>query len=127
MSITVPHSRDETYSAPQEHDDIDPISACIPSPRKPSRLDCQPQNHASICSQKKESFHDKVSQSTAILELIRPDKRRFFRPLAEAITASGADQLGKILILFCDEYPDARAVVESLLADTSDDIVDVSR
>ncbi|KAF7876470.1 hypothetical protein EAF04_001560 [Stromatinia cepivora] len=61
-----------------------------------------------------------VSKSSTILISVDPDKRRFFQPLADAITSSSADQLGKILLRLCVEYPDARAVVESFLADTSD-------
>ncbi|QSZ31427.1 hypothetical protein DSL72_000992 [Monilinia vaccinii-corymbosi] len=58
------------------------------------------------------------SLSSTILRSVEPDKRQFFRPLADAITASSADRLGKILLRLCVEYPDARAVVESLLAAT---------
>ncbi|KAJ8063681.1 hypothetical protein OCU04_007546 [Sclerotinia nivalis] len=92
----------------------------IPPPQKPTiEFDSQSRTSSNPKPLRRESFP--VSNSSIILISIDPDKRRFFQPLADAITSSSADQLGKILLRLCVEYPDARAVVESFLADTSDE------
>ncbi|KAI9643560.1 hypothetical protein NHQ30_008179 [Ciborinia camelliae] len=98
-------------------------TTCILSSEKPIGIDNQPQIRSSTNPKplKRESFQSGVSLSSIILKSIEPDKRRFFQPLADAITASGADQLGKILLRLCVEHPNTRAVVESLLADASDE------
>lgn len=91
----------------------------IPPPQKPTiEFDSQNRTSSNPKPLRRES---PVSKSSIILISIDPDKRRFFQPLADAITSSSADQLGKILLRLCVKYPDARAVVESFLADTSDE------
>ncbi|CAD6455616.1 d80eb68d-dd62-499c-a43b-a69d7152df21 [Sclerotinia trifoliorum] len=89
-------------------------------PQKPTiEFDNQNRTSSNPKLLKRESLP--VTKSSIILISIDPDKRRFFQPLADAITSSSADQLGKILLRLCVKYPDARAVVESFLADTSDE------
>ncbi|KAF7943400.1 hypothetical protein EAE96_011326 [Botrytis aclada] len=78
----------------------------------------QPQSRSSDPKPLRKDELSLLSPSSTILISIEHDKRRFFRPLAEAIASSSGEQLGKILLCLCVEYPDARAVVESLLANT---------
>lgn len=98
--------------------DAEPPANAV-SPQKPFGFDTESQSRS--LTNPEPLRKDKLSQSSTILISIDSDKRRFFRPLADAITSSSGNQLGEIVLRLCVEYPDARAVVESLLAATSDE------
>lgn len=93
-------------------------AASIISLQKPIAFNCQPRSFSST-NQNVLNKELETSQSLNILRSIESDKRRFFQPLADAITSSSAEKLGTILLRLCVAYPDARAVVESLLTDTA--------
>ncbi|KAA8566646.1 hypothetical protein EYC84_009185 [Monilinia fructicola] len=143
--ITVPPARDENHLSSKDDDDIKQISSkrikgekaksgfdpdnetsYTPSSEKPIVLDGRSSNRSLTNAKPLERESLELSQSSYILKSIDPEKRRFFRPLADAITASDSAQLGKILLRLCVEYPNTRAVVESLFADTSNEDVDAS-
>ncbi|KAF7910376.1 hypothetical protein EAE99_011292 [Botrytis elliptica] len=117
--VTAKEGHDGEFESNINSDSDNETSANTASPQKPFGTDLEPQSGPS--TNPKPLRKDALSQSSTILISIEPDKRRFFRPLADAITSSSGDQLGKILFRLCVEYPDARAVVESLLADTIDE------
>ncbi|TGO14718.1 hypothetical protein BTUL_0049g00270 [Botrytis tulipae] len=117
--ITTKEGHDGEFESNINFDSDNETSANTASLQKPFGLDHEPQSQTS--TNPKPLMKDELSQSSTILISIEADKRRFFRPLADAITSSTGDQLGKILFRLCVEYPDARAVVESLLADTIDE------
>ncbi|TGO47924.1 hypothetical protein BCON_0258g00030 [Botryotinia convoluta] len=117
--ITTKGGHDGEFESNTNFDSDNETSANTASPQKPFGLNYEPQSRSS--TNPKPLRKDELSQSSTILISIEPDKRRFFRPLADAITSSSGDQLGKILLRLCVEYPDARAVVESLLADSIDE------
>ncbi|KAF7912273.1 uncharacterized protein EAF01_001294 [Botrytis porri] len=117
--ITTKDGHDGEFESDTKFDSDNETSTNTASPQKPFGFNCEPQSRSS--TNPKPLRKDEISQSSIILISIEPDKRRFFRPLADAITSSSGDQLGKILLRLCVEYPDARAVVESFLADTIDE------
>ncbi|KAF7929845.1 uncharacterized protein EAE97_009442 [Botrytis byssoidea] len=117
--ITTKEGHDGEFESNISFDSDNETSANTALLQKPFGLDHEPQSRTS--TNPKPLMKDELSQSSTILISIEADKRRFFRPLADAITSSSGDQLGKILFRLCVEYPDARAVVESLLADTLDE------
>ncbi|TGO34145.1 hypothetical protein BHYA_0210g00020 [Botrytis hyacinthi] len=117
--FTTKEGHDGEFESNINFDSDNETSANTASPQKPFGLNHEPQSRTS--TNPKPLRKDEFSQSSTILISIEADKRRFFRPLADAITSSSGDQLGKILFRLCVEYPDARAVVESLLADTIDE------
>ncbi|KAB8292953.1 hypothetical protein EYC80_007317 [Monilinia laxa] len=140
--ITVPPTRDEHHISSEDDDDIKPLSSrrtkgekakssfdsdnetsCIPSSENLIVLESKSSSRSSTNAKPLKTESLEVSQSSPILKSIDPDKRRFFRPLADAIAASDAAQLGKILLRLCVEYPNTRAMVESLFADTSNEDV----
>lgn len=116
--ITTKEGHDGEFESNINFDSDNETSADTASLQKPFGLDHEPQSRTS--TNPRPLKKDELSQSSTILTSIEADKRRFLRPLADAITSSSGDQLGKILFRLCVEYPDARAVVESLLADTID-------
>ncbi|KAF5876637.1 putative c2h2 transcription factor protein [Botrytis fragariae] len=118
--ITTKEGHDGEFESNANFDSDNETSANTASPQQLFGFNYEPQSLSS--TNPKPLRKDELSKSSTILTSIEPDKRRFFRPLADAITSSSGDQLGKILLRLCVEYPDARAVVESLLADTIDDI-----
>ncbi|TGO18320.1 hypothetical protein BPAE_0386g00050 [Botrytis paeoniae] len=117
--ITTKEGHDGEFESNTNFDSDNETSANTASLQKLFGFNYEPQSRSS--TNPKPPRKDELSQSSTILISIEPDKRRFFRPLADAITSSSGDQLGKILLRLCVEYPDARAVVESLLVDTIDE------
>lgn len=112
-SATVPPTRDQKYitSDEEEDDENKPLSSrrkaekaktsfdsdntFIPSSGNPIGLDSQSRSSTNPKLSKREPFQPDVSQSSIILKSIELDKRRFFRPLADAIATSSAINLVK--------------------------------
>ncbi|ATZ47505.1 hypothetical protein BCIN_02g07780 [Botrytis cinerea B05.10] len=117
--IKTKKGHDGEYESDTNLDSDAELPANAVSPQEPFGFDTESQSRS--LTNQKPLRKDKLSQSSTILISIDSDKRRFFRPLADAITSSSGNQLGEIVLRLCVEYPDARAVVESLLAATSDE------